>query len=58
MTKFKNVEPFNFHKVINGYFFILLNIMIICVLWFELFSQVSDVAYGPLVTIYSTTLII
>ena len=29
----------------------LINVMIICVYWFKLFSQVSDVAHVPLVTI-------
>ena len=44
-------EPFNSHKD-NNDFFSSLNQhydIIICVYWFELFSQVSDVAHGPLV---------
>ena len=45
-----NEEPFNSLKVNNGFFLDLINIMmIICFHWFELFSQVSDVAHWPLV---------
>ena len=45
-----NEEPINSHEVYG--FFSSLNQhydIIICVNWFELFSQVSDVAHGPLV---------
>ena len=47
-----NEEPINsqlimFFSSLNQYFDI-----IICVYWFELFSQVSDVAHGPLVLFY------
>ena len=47
-----NEESINSHKVNNV--FSSLNQrydIIMCVYWFELFSQVSDVAHGPLVTI-------
>ena len=45
-----NDEPLNSYKVNDECFLLLITIMIIiCVYWFELFSQVSDVAYGPLV---------
>ena len=45
-----NEESLNFHKLSNGFFLLLITIMIIiCVNWFELFSQVSDVAHGPCV---------
>ena len=45
-----NEEPFNSLKVNNVFFCLLLiNIMIIiCVYLFELFSQVMDMAHGPL----------
>ena len=46
-----NEEPINSSKV-NNVIFSSLNQrydIIICVYWFELFSQVSDVAQGPLV---------
>ena len=46
-----NEEPIN-SPIINNVFFSSLNQsydIIICVYWFELFSQVSDVAHGPLV---------
>ena len=53
-----NEEPFNSHKF-NNVFFLVDNgffpslnqryNIFVCVYWFELFSQVSDVAYGPLV---------
>ena len=47
-----NEELFNSYKVDNGVFLLLINILIIiCVYWFELFSQVSDLAHGPLVFI-------
>ena len=37
-------------KKIMGFFLFIINIMIIkCVYWFELFSQVNDVAHWPLV---------
>ena len=46
-----NDKTINFHKV-NNVIFSSLNQcydIIICVYWFELFSQVSDVVHGPLV---------
>ena len=46
-----NEEKLNSHKV-NNVFFSSLNqwyYIIICVYWFELFSQVRDVTHGPLV---------
>ena len=44
-----NEELFNCHKVDNGVFLLLINIVIIiCVYWCEHFSHVSDVAHGPL----------
>ena len=46
-----NEKPINSHEV-NNVFFSSLNQrynIIICVYWFELCSQVSDVAHGPLV---------
>ena len=42
-------EPFNSHQDNNVFFLLLINVMIY---WFELFSQVSDVAHGPLVFIF------
>ena len=46
-----NEEPFTYHKVNNGFFLLLISIMIImCLLILNCFSQVSDVAHGPLVT--------
>ena len=46
-----NEELFNSQIVINGFFPSLNQCYdkIICVYWFEPFSQVSDVAHGPLV---------
>ena len=45
-----NGEPFNNQKVKKGFFLLSINIkIIICVDWIKLFSQVSDVAHGPLV---------
>ena len=50
-----NVEPFTSHKINNEFFLLLISIMIIiCVYWFELFSQVSDVAHGPLVNMHNS----
>ena len=48
---FPTENPLNSHKVNNIFFLLLINVMIItiCVYWFELFSQVSDVALGSLV---------
>ena len=49
-----NEEPINSHEV-NNVFSSSLNQrydIIICVYWFELFSQVSDVAHGPLVIFF------
>ena len=43
-----NEEPLNSHNVKNGFFLLSINI---CVNKFELFSQVSNVANGPLVTL-------
>ena len=45
-----NKEPINSHKVNNGFFSSLNQCydIIICVYWFKLLSQVSDVAHGPL----------
>ena len=42
------------HKDNNGFFSSLNQRydIIICVYWFELFSQVSDVAHGPLVSFW------
>ena len=46
-----NEEPLNSHKVNNCFFLFLINIMIIiCFYWFKLFSHMSDVAHGPLVS--------
>ena len=48
---YSNEEPINSPKI-NNVFFSFLNQrydIIICVYWFELFYQVSDVAHGPLV---------
>ena len=43
-------ELFSSHKDTHGFFLLLINVMILsCVISFELFSQVSDVAHGPLV---------
>ena len=45
-----NKEPFTSHIINNWLFLLLISIMIIiCVYWFKLFSQVSVVAHGPLV---------
>ena len=44
-----NEEPFNSHKEDNGFFLLLINVVI---LRFELFSQVSDVAHWPLLWLY------
>ena len=38
-----NEEAFNSHKVNNGFFLLLIKIIIIFVRWFELSSQLSDV---------------
>ena len=49
-----NEEPINSPKI-NNVFFSSLNQrydIIICAYWFELFSQVSDVAHGPLVMLW------
>ena len=49
-----NEEPINSHEV-NNVFSSSLNQrydIIICVYWFELFSQMSDVAHGSLVSYY------
>ena len=48
--KFVQMKKINSHKENNGFFLLTINItIIICVCWIELFSQVSDVAHGPLV---------
>ena len=45
-----NEKTIDYNKVNNAFFLLLINVMILsCVYWFELFSQVSDVAHGPLV---------
>ena len=50
-----NEEKINSHKVNNVFFSSLYQCfyIIICVYWFELFSQVSDVALGPLVSFFN-----
>ena len=52
-------EPFNSHTVNNGFILLSINLMIIiCDCRFELFSQVSDVAHGPLVNVFAHILIL